>query len=345
MPDTTVQFKGPMGDVVLSVDLNNILIELTRICNDSLSTAAFQMTTQGKGVIYRHPYIPVGTPTTNDVPIWNGTVYAPGAVDTAIAAGSITRAMLANGTALSVIGRSANSAGAVADIAAASNNTVLKRVSDSLSFASVVEADLGLTDVTTANASTAAHGLAPKNSNLVTPNVCLIGTYAGTNQTAAITRVGTTATYSLTAHGRSNGDIVQIANAGEAAYNILAVISNVTANTFDYTVAGSPATPSTGTSRIEFWFKGTRSFGSTLISTVTRAAAGNYTVNLLNTQADTYYGINFRGSSSSLPDGLVGNPYSITTSAFAMVFYRQNTSAGAAVEANGSIQLMLTGII
>ena len=187
--------------------------------------------------------------------------------------------------------------------------------------------------------------LAMLSSGVVVPNVYLIGTYAGTNQTSAITRSGTTATYNLTAHGRSNGDIVQIANAGEAAYNILAVISNVTANTFDYTVAGSPATPSTGTSRIEFWFKGTRSFGSTLISTITRSAAGTYAVNLLNTQADTYYGINFRGSSSSIPDGLVGSPYSITTTTFAMVFYRQNTSAGAAVEANGSIQLSLSGII
>lgn len=262
-----------------------------------------------------------------------------------IANDAVTDAKLRESAGVSVIGRSANSTGNPADIVAASNNQVLKRVSDALSFASVVEADLGLADVTTANASTSAHGFAPKNSNLVTPNVCLIGNYRGTNQTAAITRSGTTATYSLTAHGFSNGDIVQIANAGEAGYNILAVISNVTANTFDYTVAGSPATPSTGTSRVEFWFKGTRSFGSTLISTITRSAAGTYAVNLLNTQADTYYGIDFRGSSSSIPDGLYGNPYSITTTTFAMVFYRQNTSAGAAVEANGSIQLKLTGII
>ena len=87
MPDTTVQFKGPMGEVVLSVDLNNILIELTRICNDSLSTAAFQVSTQGKGVIYRHPYIPVGAPSVGDIPQWTaGTpnAYVPTSVGAAI---------------------------------------------------------------------------------------------------------------------------------------------------------------------------------------------------------------------------------------------------------------------
>ena len=273
-----------------------------------------------------------------------------------IGSGTITRAMLANGTALSVIGRSANSVGAEADIAAvAASGSVLRESGSVIGWGTVATAGIAdgaitevkqtLADNTTGNVTSSVHGYAPKGSNLVIPNVCLIGTYAGTNQTSAITRSGTTATYTLTAHGRSNGDIVQIANAGEAAYNILAVIFNVTANTFDYTVAGSPATPSTGTSRIEFWFKGTRSFGSTLISTITRSAAGTYAVNLLNTQADTYYGINFRGSSSSIPDGLVGSPYSITTTTFAMVFYRQNTSAGAAVEANGSIQLSLSGII
>lgn len=89
-----------------------------------------------------------------------GTVATAG-----IANDAITDTKIRNSAAVSVIGRSANSTGDPADIAAAANNTVLKRSSDTLSFASVVEADLGLTDVTTANSSTSAHGFLKKLDN------------------------------------------------------------------------------------------------------------------------------------------------------------------------------------
>ena len=64
---------------------------------------------------------------------------------------------------------------------------------------------------------------------------------------SGITRSGTTATATSTAHGYSNSDIVSIEGADQADYNITATISNITANTFDYTVANSPTTPATGT--------------------------------------------------------------------------------------------------
>lgn len=59
----------------------------------------------------------------------------------------------------------------------------------------------------------------------------------------SITRVGTTASVVCTGHGYSNGDRVWISGATLDAYNIVATISNVTTNGFDYTVSGSPATP------------------------------------------------------------------------------------------------------
>lgn len=62
----------------------------------------------------------------------------------------------------------------------------------------------------------------------------------------SITRAATTATATVTAHGFSNGQTVAVTGADQAAYNGDFVISNVTANTFDYTVGGSPATPATG---------------------------------------------------------------------------------------------------
>lgn len=78
-----------------------------------------------------------------------------------------------------------------------------------------------------------------------------------TTQTAksvvSITRTGSIATATVTAHGYANGESVLMAGANEAEYNGTFVISNVTANTFDYTVTGTPATPATGTITSARW--------------------------------------------------------------------------------------------
>lgn len=63
----------------------------------------------------------------------------------------------------------------------------------------------------------------------------------------SITRTGDTATVTITAHGYATGDLVTISGANEADYNGEFVISNVAANTFDYTVENTPTTPATGT--------------------------------------------------------------------------------------------------
>ena len=62
-----------------------------------------------------------------------------------------------------------------------------------------------------------------------------------------ITRVSTTATATATAHGYANGDQINIRGANQAEYNGDFLISNVAADTFDFTVIGTPATPATGT--------------------------------------------------------------------------------------------------
>jgi hypothetical protein len=67
------------------------------------------------------------------------------------------------------------------------------------------------------------------------------------DKAATITRSSTVATVTATAHGYSNTNVVNIRGAAQSAYNGDFTISNVTANTFDYTVTGSPATPATGT--------------------------------------------------------------------------------------------------
>jgi len=62
-----------------------------------------------------------------------------------------------------------------------------------------------------------------------------------------ITRVTSTASVAHTAHGMSNGMSVMIRGATQTEYNGIFTISNVSANAYDYTVSGSPATPATGT--------------------------------------------------------------------------------------------------
>ncbi len=62
-----------------------------------------------------------------------------------------------------------------------------------------------------------------------------------------ITRSGSVASVSHTAHGMVDGDIVVIRGADQGEYNCGITITNVTTNAYDFTVSGSPTTPATGT--------------------------------------------------------------------------------------------------
>lgn len=63
---------------------------------------------------------------------------------------------------------------------------------------------------------------------------------------SSITLVGTTATVTSNAHGYSNGDVITIWGATPVNYNGSAAISNVTANTFDYTTVSGLTSPAVG---------------------------------------------------------------------------------------------------
>jgi len=64
----------------------------------------------------------------------------------------------------------------------------------------------------------------------------------------SITRSGYAATATVTAHGYAVGDETNILGANELAYNGLQTVASVpTANTFTYTVQGTPTSPATGT--------------------------------------------------------------------------------------------------
>lgn len=61
------------------------------------------------------------------------------------------------------------------------------------------------------------------------------------------TRVVTTATLTKTAHGLSNGNVVMIQGFSLEEFNGVFTISNVTANTFDYTIKQDPSANPAGT--------------------------------------------------------------------------------------------------
>ncbi|HEX4859023.1 MAG TPA: hypothetical protein VFV17_08385 [Usitatibacteraceae bacterium] len=65
-----------------------------------------------------------------------------------------------------------------------------------------------------------------------------LGTYL-TKAVTSLTSVGTTATATVPAHGFTNGNTVTISGANPPGYNGDFVISNVTTNTFDYTLAAA----------------------------------------------------------------------------------------------------------
>ena len=69
----------------------------------------------------------------------------------------------------------------------------------------------------------------------------------GTKSITSITRSGSTATATATAHGLVNGELITIAGANQSEYNGDFNITVTDADHFTYTVTGTPATPATGT--------------------------------------------------------------------------------------------------
>ena len=88
--------------------------------NNGISVSGSPITTSGTFTLGLGAITPTSVST--------GALTASGAIS--LPAGSITRANLANGSACSVIGRSANSSGVVADISMGTNDRLLGRVSN-----------------------------------------------------------------------------------------------------------------------------------------------------------------------------------------------------------------------
>lgn len=126
----------------------------------------------GGGGVAGAPATPQFMTLAADAGLTNERVFTPGAglsaVDggagnaytLSIATAGVTRAMLANGAATSVVGRAAGSSGAVADIAATADGQFLKRTGGALAWAAILDTELPSTLMRTSWTLTAGSGLA-----------------------------------------------------------------------------------------------------------------------------------------------------------------------------------------
>jgi hypothetical protein len=81
---------------------------------------------------------------------------------------------------------------------------------------------------------------------MAAPNSYFIDPSLQDRASVTISNVTTTATVTQNGHGYSNSDRVKVYGANEADYNGYFTISNVTSNTYDYTMAGDPGGSATG---------------------------------------------------------------------------------------------------
>lgn len=88
----------------------------------------------------------------------------------------------------------------------------------------------------------------PAGAAIASQSLQVIGLQPTPAAITSITRAGTTATVATaTVHGLATGEIVTIAGADQADYNVTATITVTSTTLFTYTVANSPTTPATGT--------------------------------------------------------------------------------------------------
>ena len=121
--------------------------------------------------------------------------------------------------------------------------------------------------------------------------------------TVTITRSGSTATVAHTSHGMATNDKVVISGASEPEYNGVYSITFVDANSYSYTVSGTPATPATGTIKATF----------VAISGLTDAS-GNISASRVYTSAQPVTGWVRKASGSPLfKTSLLGGSVSNTT--------------------------------
>lgn len=133
------------GDILFASDLNaefnNIVNAVNSLDNDNLAAGANISPTKISASISGDGLSRNGSTGILAVNV-DGTTLEISSDSVQVKANGIGNSHLRQSSGVSVIGRSASTTGNVADITAGSNNTVLKRSSDTLSFSAIVSADI-----------------------------------------------------------------------------------------------------------------------------------------------------------------------------------------------------------
>jgi hypothetical protein len=177
--------------------------------------------------------------------------------------------------------------------------------------------------------ATTVHGFVPQGLNLAMPSCYLVGKSFGAGTAVAITITSGALTVTHSGHGYSVGDIVIVAGATAATignlnqlHTILAVPSANT-YTFNTTASGAVTAP-----KELFWFPVSRCYQPTLITNITRASAGSYSVSFLSGQADTNYSYFGNGTDGTLAMSLANGNAAPTTTGFSFKYGNFSGTAG-----------------
>jgi hypothetical protein len=114
-----------------------------------------------------------------------------------------------------------------------------------------------------------------------------------------VVRSGSTATVTLMNHGFLEGQAVLMSGATQVEYNGSFVIFDVTANTFSYTVTGTPVSPATGNVYVQQPLGMTRTGSTVLVSAVGHGFAVGDTIRIADADQSEYNGT-FTVTSASL---------------------------------------------
>lgn len=239
-----------------------------------------------------------------------------------------------------------NSSGILTRLANGGANTVLHGSASVPSYSAVVEGDLSLTDITTANVSSTAHGLAPKSPASATQflNGATIPAYAAVKDSdLSITDI-TTNNVSSSGHGfapKSPADATQFLNgATTPAYAAVKdsdlSTSDVTTNNVSTSKHGfAPKSPNDATKYLD----GTGAYSVPSGSSLTFGAVGTYVWAVQISGSSTAPGGNVAGSVLHLAKMFIGSSGGGTDSTPTLSGTWQNQ--GATVSVNSSANLWL----
>ena len=222
----------------LSSQVNNATTGLPA-AHSNITTVSNTVATKGK--TFYQPTQPTATATgdlwinssTKERKVWDGAAWVDGTDTTRASASSVT-----------TLTSQVNGIAGDLDTAETSIQT-LQTTTDGLKAQYTVKIDNNGFMTGFGLASDIVNGTPFSEFMALADRFAIINPSTAVKTISGITRTTTTATATSTSHGYLVGDNVVVTGAAQNEYNGTKKITGVTANTFDYTVTGTPTTPAT----------------------------------------------------------------------------------------------------